>query len=138
MVELTEKAAMNLRFAAGMIAAAVEDLGKDAANFEIAPGLSLDTLSSLVNAAAPESVNPQAYGLVSIPAVLRLSIPVDATDADVKKLGAALVSDKKETVEAGVLDSALRNHVNLVDPELSKMVLSSDLLVTTTNYHHVV
>lgn len=137
MVELTEKAAMNLRFAAGMIAVAVAELGKDAANFEIAPGLSLDTLSSLMNTAAPESVNPQAYGLMSIPAVLRLSIPVDATDADVKKLGSALVSDKKETVDAGVLDSALREHVRLINPELSKMVLGSDLLVTATNYHYV-
>ena len=137
MVELTDKAGMNLRFAAGMIAAAVAELGKDAANFEIAPGLSLDILSSLMDAAAPESINPQTYGLVSIPAVLRLSIPVDATDADVKNLGAALVSAKKETVSSGVLDAALREHVSLTNPELSKMVLGSDLLVTTTNYHYV-
>lgn len=138
MKELSEKALMNLRFAAGLIASTVAELGREgAANVEIAPGLDLATLGALLDGVTPPATNPEVIGLMSISAVLRITIPVDTPDAMIKKLGAALTSSTKETVGAGVMEMPIREHLHLTDPELGKLLHGADLLITDSTHYHV-
>lgn len=67
--------------------------------------------------------------IIEIPATLRLTVPDDTTPEQIERLVTASCADAIATVDEGVMEDAVKEHIEIEDKDIAKKVIHADLWV---------